>query len=50
MIDGACKKIGCSVIPGGIGNTEQQVDVIRDLKPNAYVGTPSFLKDLVRKI
>ena len=49
MIDGACKKIGCTVIPGGIGNTEQQVDVIRDLKPNAYVGTPSFLRILLEK-
>ena len=42
-------KIGCTVIPGGIGNTEQQVDVIRDLKPNAYVGTPSFLRILLEK-
>lgn len=49
MIDGACKKIGCSLIPGGIGNTEQQVEVIRDLKPNAYVGTPSFLRILLEK-
>jgi phenylacetate-CoA ligase len=32
-----------------VGNTEQQLQAIADLKPNAYSGTPSFLKILVEK-
>jgi phenylacetate-CoA ligase len=32
------------VIPGGTGNTEQQVEAIAQLKPSGYVGTPDFLK------
>jgi phenylacetate-CoA ligase len=36
--------LGCAVIPGGTGQTEQQVKAIADLKPAGYVGTPSFLR------
>jgi len=35
------------VIPGGVGNTEQQVDAIAILKPSGYTGTPDFLKILL---
>ena len=44
MVESAAHALGCPVIPGGTGNTEQQVRVIADLRPVAYVGTPSFLK------
>ena len=44
MMDQAASKLGIGVIPGGIGNTELQVRIISELKPNRYVGTPSFLK------
>ena len=47
MADSACQSLGCCVIPAGTGNTELQVQVIRDLQPTAYVGTPSFLKILI---
>ncbi len=33
--------------PAGVGNTEQQLDVIAHLKPAAYIGTPDFLKILL---
>ena len=39
--------LGCAVIPGGVGNTEQQVDAIAHFKPQGYVGTPDFLKILL---
>ena len=39
--------IGCPVIPGGPGNTEQQLEAIHHLKPVAYTGTPDFLKILL---
>jgi phenylacetate-CoA ligase len=35
------------VIPGGVGNTEQQVEAIAHLRPVAYAGTPDFLKVLL---
>ena len=37
------------VIPGGVGQTELQLQTIVDLQPQAYVGTPSFLKILLDK-
>jgi phenylacetate-CoA ligase len=49
MIDHAARKIGCAVIPAGTGQTEQQIEVIRRLQPDAYVGTPSFLRIIVEK-
>jgi len=44
MMDQAANQLGISVIPGGVGNTELQARIISELKPNRYVGTPSFLK------
>lgn len=49
MIDGAARKIGCAVIPAGTGQTEQQVELIRALRPDAYTGTPSFLRIIVER-
>jgi len=40
---------GCAVIPGGIGNQEQQVRVLHDQKVSGYVGLPSYLKALIEK-
>ena len=47
MFEAAAEALGCATIPGGVGNTEQQVDAIAQLKPSAYVGTPDFLKILL---
>ena len=47
MVESAAEVLGCPVIPAGTGQTEQQLRVIADLKPVAYVGTPSFLKILL---
>jgi phenylacetate-CoA ligase len=49
MMDLAAQAIGCAVFPAGVGQTEMQVQAIADLKPNAYAGTPSFLKIIVEK-
>jgi phenylacetate-CoA ligase len=46
-MDGAARSIGCTVIPAGPGNTDQQLDVIEHLRPAAYTGTPDFLKILL---
>jgi phenylacetate-CoA ligase len=34
----------CAVIPGGVGNTDQQLDAIAHYRPSGYAGTPDFLK------
>jgi phenylacetate-CoA ligase len=47
MVESAAEALGCPVIPAGIGQTEQQLRIITDLKPVGYVGTPSFLKILL---
>ncbi len=39
--------LGCAVIPGGVGNTDQQIDAIAHFKPSGYAGTPDFLKLLL---
>ncbi len=49
MVHHAARKIGCAVIPAGVGQTELQLDLIRLYKPDAYVGTPSFLRILIEK-
>jgi phenylacetate-CoA ligase len=47
ILDGGARAVGCAVIPAGPGNAEQQLEVIAHLRPNAYVGTPDFLKILL---
>jgi len=49
MMETGAHALGCSVFPGGTGQTEQQVQAMRDLLPAGYIGTPSFLKIIVEK-
>ena len=49
MVEGGAARIGCTVIPAGIGQTEMQVQAMVDLKPDTYIGTPSFLKLIIEK-
>ncbi|MBK6356151.1 MAG: AMP-binding protein [Betaproteobacteria bacterium] len=49
LMEGGARKLGCAVFPGGTGQTEQQVQAMVDLKPEGYVGTPSFLRIIVEK-
>ena len=49
MLDSGAHALGCSVIPAGVGQSELQVQTIVDLSPQAYVGTPSFLKIILEK-
>jgi phenylacetate-CoA ligase len=41
--------IGCTVVPTGVGQTEQQVLVAKAVTATGFVGTPSFLLTLLRK-
>lgn len=49
ILDGGLRALGCCVIPGGVGNSEQQAQVIDHLGPVGYCGTPDFLKVLLEK-
>jgi phenylacetate-CoA ligase len=49
LMESGAHAIGCTVFPAGVGQTEQQLQALADLQPNAYAGTPSFLKILVDK-
>jgi phenylacetate-CoA ligase len=49
MMETGAQAIGCTVFPGGTGQTEQQVHAMRELAPAGYIGTPSFLKIIVEK-
>jgi phenylacetate-CoA ligase len=49
MVESAALKLGCVVIPAGSGQTELQVQAMAELRPDAYVGTPSFLKIIIEK-
>lgn len=49
MFEEALLRIGCTVIPAGVGNTEMQAQVLRDLGVTGYVGTPSFLMTILEK-
>jgi len=46
--DEALKQLGVTVIPAGVSNTEDQVEIARKLGVTGYVGTPSFLISIIK--
>jgi phenylacetate-CoA ligase len=49
MLETAAHAIGCTVFAGGVGNTELQLQAMAELRPEAYTGTPSFLRIALEK-
>jgi len=49
ILEAGALALGCTVFPAGTGQTEQQLEAIRELQPTAYTGTPSFLRILLEK-
>jgi len=49
MMETGAHALGCTVFPGGTGQTEQQVQAMAELQPAGYIGTPSFLKIILEK-
>ena len=49
MMDSGAIAVGCTVFPAGTGQTEQQLQAMQAMRPDAYVGTPSFLRILLEK-
>jgi phenylacetate-CoA ligase len=44
------ERAGCTVIPMSGGQTEKQVQLIRDLKPNIIMVTPSYMQVLIEEL
>ena len=49
ILDEGVRALGARVFPAGVGNTEAQVEAASFLKPDAYAGTPDFLKVMLDK-
>ena len=49
MVDSGAHALGCAVFPAGVGQTDMQIEAMAVLRPQGYVGTPSFLKVLLEK-
>ncbi len=43
------RRVGATVVPSGTSSSQVQVQLIKDLKVTAYVGTPSFLAAIIEK-
>ena len=48
-LDESLGSLGCVSVPAGVGNTELQVQILKDLQVQGYLGTPSFLAALADK-
>jgi phenylacetate-CoA ligase len=49
MFEDGLVAAGCTVIPGGVGNQEQQVALLHALGVTGYIGLPSYLKALIER-
>jgi phenylacetate-CoA ligase len=49
IMESGAHAVGCTVFPAGVGQTEQQLQAIAELRPDGYMGTPSFLRILLEK-
>jgi phenylacetate-coenzyme A ligase PaaK-like adenylate-forming protein len=49
MMDESVRMIGGTVVPTGVGNTMMQVRIMQKLRVNGYVGTPSFLMNIIQR-
>lgn len=49
MFDEACRAVGATVVPGGVGAADVQAQLVADLGVTAYIGLPSYLAGLVER-
>src|ERR1700749_142649 len=49
-LHGGAEKLGCTVVPASGGQTERQVQLIRDLKPRIICSTPSYMLALAEAL
>lgn len=49
LFDAGLRRLGATVLPTGVGNSDLQVKMMLDHRATGYVGTPSFLLTLLQK-
>ncbi len=49
MLDAGLRAVGCVVVPGGVGNSREQIEAVCLAGVTGYVGTPQFLETLVER-
>lgn len=49
MLDESLHLLGCRTVPSGVGNTELQIQTMKDLKVTGFLGTPSFLHTILQR-
>ena len=49
MMEEGLRVIGCTVVPGGVGNTDAQVELLSLTSSTGYCGTPQFLRTLLER-
>jgi phenylacetate-CoA ligase len=49
MLDAGLRTVGCVVVPGGVGNSAEQVELAVHAGATGYTGTPQFLETLVER-
>jgi phenylacetate-CoA ligase len=49
MVDNSLSMVGCITVPTGVGNTELQVNILKNLRVTGFCGTPSFLLTIAEK-
>ncbi|GAB4537137.1 MAG: AMP-binding protein [Anaerolineales bacterium] len=49
MFEEGLRAVGCAVIPGGVGNQEQQIQALMTMGVSGYVGLPSYLNALLER-
>ncbi|MEI8182899.1 MAG: AMP-binding protein [Desulfomonile sp.] len=49
MFEEGVSELGAVIIPTGVGNTEIQVEIMKNLGATCYIGTPSFLIAIFKK-
>lgn len=49
LFDEAITGLGIPVVPTGVGNTDLQIQIMRDLKVNVFAGFPSFLLNVIQR-
>jgi phenylacetate-CoA ligase len=45
----AIRECGATVVVAGTGNTDLQIQIMKDLKVTGFVGTPSFLNTVIKR-
>ena len=49
MFEDGVRGLGATAIPTGVGNTETQVQIMKDLGVTGYIGTPSFFNTILKR-